>query len=198
MPGGEGFWVPTSTGSGGGLTWTQYGDYDGSSFAAFTSGDGTWASDGTVISQTDTGASDFFAYPTTDPGVALVGTVVEFEFRFPVDGSFVGVVPLMHTSLPGDRPLVRLNRSGGTVEFLTGGSVSVSTTTPAVGSWATLRVAYLNGVISCWLDGSHVGSVVAGGMGLQRASRFALFVRSASVQFRNIKAWTLDPSMLPT
>lgn len=205
MAGGEGFWRPTTGGGGGGggLVWNQYADYDGTSFAPLT-GSGTWSSDGTVIKQTDLAAADRFAYPT-NPGVALLGSVSECEFRMPSAGQgggdlYAGLIAVMHNSFTGNRPMVRVRRIGASwsMDLLSASDVNIAMSALALDQWYTLRCAYLDSVLSAWVNGTLVGSIIAQGSGTQRASSFALYSRGALVHYRNVRAWTLDSASLPS
>lgn len=201
---GSGLWVPRTVGGGGGASaaWSQYANYDGSSFASFTGGSGSWSSDGTVIRQTDNTAADRFAYPTANPGVPLLGSVVECELRLPSASQsggdlYAGLIAAMHTSYTSDRPMARIKRSGSSwsVDLLAETLINIAISAKALDQWITFRLAFADAAMSVWVDGTLVGTVLTR-PGIQHVSRFGLFARNHA-HFRNIKAWSMDPTSLP-
>jgi len=82
---GAAVWTETTqSGGGGGSAWTKTVDEDGSSIANWTSVAGTWSSNGSIIQQTDTSASNLnLRYTSAIPTAQMI---IEGEIRWPTSG----------------------------------------------------------------------------------------------------------------
>lgn len=187
--------------------WTQTINETGASFANWTALSGTWASDGTIIQQTNAAtATQQFARLDTKLGVPFVAT---FDFRIPTAGAItgqtdehVGIVVGVQTN-QGNNPIVRAeaNTQVGTsidieLNALTG-RVSIANAWTYFDTWHTIKAVWFGGVLYAYFDGTFIGT--AGNVNQYIAndsSHLGLLTVNVKADFRNIKAWMLDVSSL--
>jgi hypothetical protein len=184
----------TVTIPGGGGAWTQAVDEDGTSFAGWTSISGTWASNGTQITQTDTAATDRHAHLTAV--VPNASAVLEADVKI-VSGagtpSRVGFVLAYNATLAG-ATIVYLegdNTSGLEVQADRAVQAELSTVsfTFTYGTFYHLKVLIAGSSMSVWVDDVLKFSATnnADNAGTNRDTRyFGLYSYQASVQFQNI------------
>lgn len=182
----------------GGAGWNQDVDEDGSSFANFTAGNGTWASNGTVISQTATAASHSRAKYNTKIPYGLP-TIYECEVQI-VDEYGSGdhsAGPLIgYDGATGTGGLaVQINRNDQTIQVERAGVAVLAAPafTVAADTWYKIRAIVSGPWVSVYIDGTLLGSfnvdAVAGG---NNAAFVGLITYACGAEFRNIKLWTLS------
>lgn len=185
-------------GGGSGTSWTQDVNQSGASFAAYTVSGGTWASDGTIITQTATALSVARAYIATAYPMGF-GAIAEVEVRFPTAGAGTGTPRrggvYLHTTGTG---------TGGVVIYLTESANQLTADTESVSAlgafthtvakdtWYKVRGVYSNGQLSGWVDGVLIGTWRVVQTGSHLGSFFGLFTYGTKVDFRNHKSWTLS------
>lgn len=179
-------------GSGGG--WTQVIDEDGSSFANFTAIDGTWASTGTVIQQTDT--TDSIRRARHNTKIASPLLVAEVEVNFPSSGPAVCSAGLVlgwpGTSVGNYLYAVLVDDATNTFQIGTDGSTPPvnETVTVARDTWYKVRAVKSGVSVAGYLDGTLIGAI-SGSPDVDVVSHFVgLRVFDGTVQFRNFKVWT--------
>jgi hypothetical protein len=176
----------------GGGSWTQGIDEDGSSFANFTGASGVWSSDGTVIKQTDTTATQRRARFNTRVPVAAILYEADIQLRSsgtPVQGGLlIGYDGTNNSGL-----VVRLDQGAATIGVDTDGAsqrINISTTV-TVNTWYTIKVLFSGGFATFYLDGTIMGTAGYITQASYDASYIGLYTYQAEVWFRNIKAWNL-------
>lgn len=187
---GKGQWEPVSASGGG---WTQVVNEDGTSFANFSGSAGTWSSDGTVIKQTNTSASEKRASYSNLIVTSILIYEAEVQLRSSGSTRQGGILIGYDGSGTGGMAVV-LDEGANTIGVVTDGVAAQMTlsATVAVNTWYKIRLVYAGGHASIYLDGTLVGS---GGYISQQsynASRIGLWAYQAEVWFRNIKAWNLS------
>lgn len=180
-------------GGGGGVGWTQVVDENGSSFANFTSASGTWASSGSVIQQTDTGAAERRAKYNN---LIITGFVV-YEAEINIHTSGVDRIGGLIVGFDGSNNggmLVRLNEGSNLVEVLSDGVASLTTISETINidTWYKLRLVVTGPNASIYLDDVLIASTGNGATRSGNASYLGLYSYQAAVDFRNIKAWNID------
>lgn len=176
--------------AGGGI-WSQVVNESGASFANFTSGSGTWSSDGTVIKQTDTAASSRKAKYNTMTAHSVIVFQSDIQIKTAGATRLGGLLVGYDGGTGTSGLLVRLDEGNNVVEIYTDNAaltLSVAQTI-AIDTWYTLRLYVAGNSVSVFVDGTLIGSSRAGTAG--SASFIGLFSYQAEVWFRNIKAWTL-------
>lgn len=188
-------WAPPSTGA----AFTQSINQSGTSFAAWTAANGTWASNGTLIQQTATTDADLLAYYSTV--VPTVEGVFEMEFRLPTAGqaavnNIVGIFLGSNTSTTttGARQ-IRISRTGagtGNLEWVIPGTATRRSIAITVNldTFYKLRVHASGGRATVWIDGTLQGSSMMDLTTYGPVDYFGLLCRKAVADYRNIKYWT--------
>lgn len=195
---------------GGGATWAQVVDESGSTFTNWTSIAGTWSSNGTIISDTNTGAAHHGAYynsPITMPNLC----VAQADIRLPSSGQNAGDIwagiALMSTSLSNAHgPRVLLSRQSGSFDYIdtydgtTNRVAQLAGNGLSLDTWYTLRIVVIGVVVSVWLDGTYKYSATAldasDATALRnRVDRLVLVNYQAKVDYRNVKVWTQAGSL---
>lgn len=193
---------------GGGGGWTLLVDKDGTDTTGFTSENGTWASNGTIIQQTGTGTNARLRWNTKVPQGGQ--TVYEVDVRFPSStqtagsaGTGAGLL-IHHTSGASslftiyelehngtNSPIVSMEYSGvaNVRQFTLGAAIAFDT-------WCTLRcVISGEGNAGLWVDGTFVGNAPGGAPGIQHSGAspdfVGLYCYTAKADFRNFKVWGL-------
>jgi hypothetical protein len=195
-------WATPSSGS---LGWTLDVNQPGTSFAAWaanTSDGGTWASNGTQITQTSTSATVRRARLSAQTPLGWP-TIVQCDVNFAsisgginragigiTDGTSTGWGFLTYLEATGDTVITELD----TQVVLGSYSVTVNTAT-----WYTLRMVINGYWIASYVDGTFKGNAMMN-TGTNAAPRnsainsefITLTTYGASVLFRNIKVWSLS------
>lgn len=190
----DGSWAAAAGGGGGG--WTLGINESGSSFAGFTATNGTWASSGTVITQTNTGAGPFRArHDTLVPIGGIV--VVECDVKI-VSGSGsdrkAGFL-IGYDGAGGNNSIaVRIDGDGTTwkveCERDNVAARTTSTQTISQGTFYTLRAVANGFACSVYFNGTLLHTAGNAVQAQNVASYIALFSGNVSAEFRNFKAWT--------
>jgi len=203
---------------GGGMTWTEVANLDGSTVTGLSNYGGTWTSDGSIIKQTALGANAWawhtsVSSPIAGPFVAeveyrrdggwnsTVGLALVSKWQYDVDGYFregnrfylsdgdgPANIVLQHGAPPGSGGQPDRNRTIGANTNLT---------------WRKLRVTCTSH-LTFWLDGTPYMNIPLQtyiGSGYQLPfDRVALFSSQGNVgdhparehHFRNFKLWVAD------
>lgn len=180
----------------GGGGFTQDVNQDGTSFASWTSVAGTWASNGTLIQQTNAAASDKSARLTAKMTRAI--SLFEAEIRFPTTGqpaapNYAGLILGMPAGSSSGVPAVYIERNAASlVHFghLGGSPVLDVSVTIALDTFYKLRALWTGGNMTVWLDGTLLGTAQDLGVSGDR-TYLGLLASGAVVDYRNIKAWSL-------
>jgi hypothetical protein len=189
--------VATYTPSGGGtVDWAQDISESGASFANFTANTGTWASSGTVITQTDAGAAHKRARHNTKVILGLP-LIVEVEVKITsgtgVAGFLIGYDGAAGTGGVG----VSIDDANNRIQVESGAIAvrdTAMTATIATNTFYKLR-AYVNGShVSIVLDGTLLGSAYVSDVGgsTDPQQYIGLWSWTAAAEFRNFKVWTLS------
>jgi hypothetical protein len=184
------------TGGGGGINWNQVVDESGASFTNWTSGSGTWSSDGTVIKQTDAGATERNARYNLVTQNSIMVVQADVQLRTTGTNRQGGIIlgyggtPTSHTTL-----IIR----GGSNEvnvMITGlGFVLTISQTIDVNTWYTLRAVLSGDRIAAYFNGNLLGTYGGSRTIVDNASYIGLYSYQTEAWFRNIKSWHLS---LPT
>lgn len=179
-------------GGGGGASWSLYTDKDGTSATGLTTIAGTWSSDGTVIKNTDTGASRMAYFGSLlDVQVPIL---VEVECRIPTNtggDQYVGMHMINGASGAAFLgPRVAFISGAWRAHLATTGAnaIDVADAGGGFGTWRKIRLLGDGAVGSMWLDGALIGSV-ASNTNNASLGGVALFSYGASVEYRNYKLW---------
>lgn len=194
--------VKWAAAGGGGTTWSQVVTQTGASFASWTATTGgSWASDGTTINQTDTGAAWRRAYMATLQPIVVAGIIQADMYMVSASGSAnrmgLGITDGTNTG-SGLSVNLGVNAAEQKLNIDRDNSVTLSSVaeTLTTGTWYTVRVllsgvwayAYLNGTLVGGGD-MAIGSFAGG-------SRFlTLLTYGASVKFRNISMWVVSTTL---
>jgi hypothetical protein len=169
----------------------------GTSFANFTAGSGTWASDGTTINQTDTAESFRMARHNTKLGLGY-GAVVEVEVYFSAAGQGGGgfnyaAILLGTDGSTNGAAAVILDRANGLMRWQLFGATDIRTvaTTVAADTWYTLRAVANGNRITGYKDGTLIGTTLVAATNPTAIDYVGLGTYASTVKFRNFKAWTL-------
>lgn len=181
--------TPTWVQIGGPSPWVQLVDESGASFANWTGVTGTWSSDGSVIKQTNTGATVQRAkYNTMVPAVMTIYQMelqtrtsgTERQFGFAVyDGTNTGGLSIKLR----EQNDIQVERDS--LSVITNISVNID-----INTWYTLRVAVAGAGAAIYLDGVFKGSIIFNTI-QSGTSYLALLSYQVEAWFRNIKVWTL-------
>lgn len=182
---------------GGGINWELVVDEDGSSIANWTSVSGTWATDGSVIKQTNNAGASRLKYNNK---VIQVPMIMEVEVMFPSAGqstsaNMAGGMLSGWDGAGSGSNCGRLHMNNKTADFIQIERDSVTAVNSLAGVWGILDTWYTLMIISgifltIYLDGTI--KVTGGNMGgLYNANYIGLFVQDATVHFRNFKVWNL-------
>jgi len=184
----------------GGAYWVQDIDESGTSFSNLTAHTGTWSSNGTQIIQTDTSATPRRA-KINDIIAFGFGIIAEVEVMFPTSGqggggNIQGGLLVGFNGTSQDSVAVKLDKATGKLEIDKESATNYRnwTVTVNLDTWYKIRVVITSELASVYLDGTLYGGVhLAYLTGLQPQADYAgLFTYGSSVQFRNIKVWTLS------
>lgn len=190
--------------------WTQVVNETGASFANWLSMSGTWASNGTVIQQTDgnTGLQRFARL-----NISLAAPLVaKFDFLIPSAGAITGQAD-EHLGLICGTDLSTGQGTAAICRFHTGnesssafidvesngvsGRSSTAVTATYFDTWHTIKVLYNGAKMTYWFD--NVQLATAGnlaGLGSSQDNVCGLLTVNVKANFRNIKVWVLDVSAL--
>ncbi len=181
-------------GGGGGGGWTQGINESGASFANFTAAGGTWASNGTEITQTDAGGAFRRAKHNTKQPIGA-GLVYEADLQIVSGGGGNEIAGLVvgFDGSNGNGLAVRLDVAADELKVELDSVTALRTFPQALnaGQWYTVRIVTAGHWISVYLNGVLQGSTLQGTAGTQSADFVGLVSYGASVKFRNIKAWTV-------
>lgn len=179
---------------GGGGGWTQVVDEDGTSFANFTSIAGTWASNGTEITQTDTSASSKHARLTAE----LLTAYCVFEADVRIDSSGAGAISRVglvagYNGTIGASTIVYLEGNATTGLEVTSdseASAELGTTSFSFNydTFYTLRLVIAGNRVTAFVDGTQRLSVANTG-GPLNTRYLALLSYGSAGRFQNIKMW---------
>lgn len=185
-------------GGGSGASWTEGINESGASFANFTANSGTWASNGTEITQTDTAASTRRARHNTLVPMGF-GVIVETEAFFvttgtgniraglligdPADAGHLWVYLERLASGAGNQQVAVERESVVQVRTYTGLTINDST-------WYKLRVVFTGVTISTYFAGTLLGTTMMTPREDEIYPQLGSY--AASVKFRNFKVWTLS------
>jgi hypothetical protein len=184
---------------GGGSAWTQVVAESGSTITNWTSLGGTWASNGTQITQTDaTGSDRALRYNTKQPvGLFVFQTDIKivsassFFVGFGIDqngsSSISGWVCGLIEGNSTNTTTIANNTTG------VGGN-TVGITSIAHGTFITLRCVVENNAMDFFINGVYQSSIQPRSP-TASVDSVMLYTNGASVQFQNIKMWvpTLPP-----
>lgn len=188
----------TETGlGGGGGGWTLTIDEDGTSFANFTGLSGTWASTGTIIQQTQTGAANKRAKYNTRVRTSAMVAQVDIRFPSASTGAAAGILcgfpgtdisqyPIAFLSVGLDK--VTIGRESTTAPVDVAVTINLDT-------WYTLRVHVSGNGLEAFVDGTYYGAArieSTNGNADNDNSFVGLRTYDGAVDFRNFKVWTLD------
>jgi hypothetical protein len=191
------------TGTGGAVGWIQDINESGTSFANFTVNNGTWASNGTIIQETQAPtAAVRAAYHNTQFEIGYPG-IAEMEIRLPTTGQGTGTdikagfVFGGNTTTSAGGLGVFLNKGTGgggagvQVERHTSSLSRKVNTTINLDQWYKLRVV-AGRWVSVYLDGALLALNVSNDITAGSINDFlALITFNAIADFRNIKLWTM-------
>lgn len=190
----------TIPGGSGGVDWTLDIDEDGSSFANWTAGSGTWSSNGTEIIQTDTAGAFRHARHNTKPILGLP-FIVEVDMWFHAAGqgggglNYAALQAAFDGANVGSQAIL-LDRANGLLRFQAFGATDVRTiaTTINADTWYTIRM-YVNGQhVTAYKDGVLMGTTDITGS-LANRDYVGLGSYASTVKFRNFKMWTLSTGL---
>lgn len=179
--------------------WEQSFEETGASFANWTSGGGTWSSDGTVIKQTDTGATwrtaFFNAVQQLAPSFVLqaeIKAVAAGAGALHVVGLVVGYSGT--NSSPGMEAELRLD--GGTRKFnfmraFTSDNLTISPYVWSDDTFYTLKIATNGAFISAFINGTLVASAGSAGDIAGDARYLGLVSYGCEAHFKNISGWAM-------
>lgn len=187
---------PFGTGGGAGDWFNLALNNTGNSLTGWTARDGTWASNGTIIQQTNAAASDFnVQYDTLLP---LAGFIAQCEVRLPSSNTtddYIGMdLGINSASTTNTGLRVYLKKSGTSLivaTFQSGAETGAPTVTVNYDTWYTLRAVVFGSRISAYLDGTlmYTAAITHATVSVHDARYFGLFTALAVGDFRNIKVW---------
>lgn len=191
-------WESVEGGGGGGASWTQIINEDGSSFANWTTVDGTWASNGTIIQKTGSNeAAHRRAYYSAAKIPWGFPWIAEMETRVPTAGSGGGTVQAgmligYGVGVSGSmRPQIGI----GSTAMIDADDLGLRkgwTATLVVDTWYKIRVVSVGGYASYYLDGTLMGTLGTGPVDWQAtADYFGLVNYNAKPDYRSIKVWVM-------
>lgn len=191
------------TGAGGGgsaVDWNQDVNESGASFANFTANTGTWASNGTVITQTNTDVAHRRARYNTLLPIALPA-IYEAEVKITSGTGALAGFLIGYNGAAGTGGIgVALDDLQNRIQ-VENGAVAIHdvTMTPTVttGTFYKLR-AIVNGVwVTVYVDGTLLGTANLGATNTvdDPQAYVGLFCFGAAAEFRNIKVWTLSTGL---
>lgn len=185
---------PTGPGGGGGSLWLQVINESGASLTNWTAASGTWATDGTQFSQTDTAAANHDLLYNAKIGSAIwafqadvlvsdTGGDPQFSFGF-YDGSVITntEVVTLRKSSSGGGMRVTLDAQGTTIYLTSANNVF------AYDTYQNLQVIMSDRGVSIWIDGSLVVSGWAA-PGVADTKFFHMLSVNSSIQIKNIKLY---------
>lgn len=184
---------------GGGGGWEQAFTESGTSFANWTSGGGTWSSDGTQIKQTDTGATWRTAKFNTVQAIAP-GYVLEAQIKAVSTGAgalhAVGIIIGYAGTNTSPGLAAELRLESGTRRFLFSRAFTTTLLLINPFTWSddtfyTLRIISSGGLITAYVDGVLVGT--SGNTSGQPADSRYIGLKSYACEahFKSITGWKL-------
>jgi len=193
---------PLAAGGGAASPWKKIVDEDGTSFSNWTSGSGTWSSNGTEIIQTDTAGSHRFAkYNNRLP----VGTPLYVECEMfmvsTTTARAMGFAALWsgatgNFDAPGGCGNPTIGFSGSGSGDLAGcdraGQANLASLSYAWGThstWVTVGILIAGDLISSFVAGLHTGVAVKVAPTATDLSYIGLHSFTASVKYRNFRVY---------
>jgi hypothetical protein len=170
--------------------WNQVINESGASFANFTGASGTWASDGTVIKQTNTAGAPHRAKYNTKIANSIL--VFEAEVQVRAAGVCLAGIVAGFDGANGNGSLFYAREDSDIVAFETDSSttrLSIATTI-AANTWYKLRIVMAGGMYTGYVDGVLKGTSIS--LNVNDSSYVGLWSYGCESWFRNIKAWTLN------
>jgi hypothetical protein len=202
--GGAGLWKPGSAGGGGGSStmWETVLDLPGTTFNTttdWTVGTGTWASNGTEITQTSTsGTSRAYLKKKMLTGAVIVDIEIMILAQAGADTQAGVVVANTGTGTGGT--LYRLHMTNATPDKVeveqdaVRASLQISMNWGGLNVWKKLRCVQFGNIASVYLDGVLLGTASNAIAPVNGDGTYiGLKTNTASVKFRNLKVW--NPSM---
>lgn len=194
--------------SGSGEVWEQILNNTGNNLTGLTSVAGTWASNGTIIQQTD-GTSGTKFLRINEPLMHGTAVLLEAEFRVPTAGQAGGsnesagfLFGSASDAATSAAPIIGLRWDSGAADRVywerNASALITAATVPDVprDAWHKLRVLKTDPeAYTVWLNNAPIGMVPISPLGYGfcgLASQWSL-----KTDWRNIKAWRLGPSDLP-
>lgn len=185
---GNSAWVTIGASSGG---WELLIDEPGTSFTNFTSGSGSWSSDGTVIKQTGTGYSSSKAqFNTKVPLGANIVIEADIQYRNSGGENRAGFL----LGYPGP------NGTHGAAVFMSDQDLLIASTESVgsvywesynftVNTWYNLRVVHNGKYITVYIDDVLFATAGADIQGAAIATHIGLYTFFTEAWFKNIKVW---------
>lgn len=172
--------------------WDLAVDESGTSFTNWTGTAGTWASDGTLINQTNTSVAHKYAVYNTNQPLAMC--VIQLDVKL---NSGTGGDQRAGILLGGSNAMnlyVQTTDSGTTFKIVAeshAAAVAKAAVTLAgtgYGTWYTIKALSTGSAISYWVGGTFIGT--ARSSGNADTTTLQLHGYSAAASYRNIKLWT--------
>ena len=198
-------WHNTSGGSGGGYELQL--SLPGTSMTGWTTESGTWSSDGTVISKTDTVAGDQSTWYDTPIDYSEI-FICQVDIRFPssgqVAGDYYGGVAFTNgtsaATTNGPRWRMAEVSSAKTRFEILDGTLSVQNTQTisafSEDVWYTVRMGVSGGVISVRIDDEHIcttrwSDTTDASTATNEHDQVGFIATNGLVDFRNLSVWTM-------
>jgi hypothetical protein len=197
-------WATLGGGGGSGSAWEVVLDVPGTAMTGLTAAGGIWASDGTIIRQTEGTAGTKWARSTNPMPLALP-FVAEVDFRVPsagqVGGANESVGILMKSAAvsggSGSAPIVGARWDSGASsrvywEANASALIGTSTLTLVRDTWYTLRVVAADELFLAYIDAAAVAAINLGNLaGVNQMYVGPCTQWSLKADFRNFKVWSL-------
>jgi hypothetical protein len=182
----------------GGSVWEQVVNENGSSFANFTSGSGTWSSDGSQIKQTDTGATHRTARFTNALRLSP-GFIFEAKIKAVSTGAgathLIGLVIGYDGTNSSPGAFVELRNASGTKTIRFGryatSDILVLTQTWNDDTYYTLKIISSGGMLTAYLDGTLIGTCSATPDNSADARYIGLCSFACEAHFDDIKGYAI-------
>jgi hypothetical protein len=163
----------------------------GDTIAGFSTVNGTWSTDGTVISQTATSINAAWLVYTA--GVLPVGmSIFEADVRVNAGTDSAGIVIGANTNINGGGALGRLTigtPNKVVIEQATVSGRSSANFAWTTGTWYKLRLATAGGLASLFVDGVLMTTAGNNTVNINDAGGIALLTQNNTASFRNLKFW---------
>lgn len=183
---------------GGAVDWNQDISASGASFTGWTGDSGTWASNGSIIQQTDGGAAHKRAHYNTKLPIGLP-FIYEAEVRIVSGTGLAGLLMGYDGANNTGGLAVLISDNGNKVSVEAPAAVAevvAYSTTIATNTYYKIRVIGGSAFFSVYLDGTLLTNYAPSafnGVGLQHY--IGLVCWTAVADFRNIKLWTLSTGL---